>query len=188
MNPTDIPMTAPTLVPVARSAFRADLLEAAEFFLRSPDVAQDFRALVGDVMMDRAEVAVAVGELADRLRAEGRPEAGEIAAAQLAYARAVLADEHPTPGRKMQLLREAFDAADLDLLGEFARLEPAPAPAPAPEAETLNAAARPERELLLEAWGALQHMTLGQQRLQRLSPSLLDRIEAALSRMDAEAA
>ena len=172
ININNIPMTAPTLVPVSRNVFRADLLEAAAFFLSSCDVAAEFELMVGDDMMARQGVSSQVSSLAAEYRAAGELDPGERLEAQLAYARGIVAEGTMTPGRKLKMLDDALNGADFD--GEFLRV---PERAPTP---TFPVARGEEMALIGEALEALQHMTLGQLRAHRISPTLLERMERAL--------
>lgn len=178
MNISDIPMTAPTLVPVSRNVFRADLLEAAAFFLSSCDVAAEFELMVGDDMMARQGVSSQVSSLAAEYRAAGDLDPSERFEAQLAYARGIVAEGTMTPGRKLKMLDDALNGADFE--GEFLRgPEAAPKPTAKPSV-TIWGNGVVAMELLNEALQALQYMTLGQLRAHRINPTLLDRMEAVL--------
>lgn len=175
MNTDNIPMTAPTLVPVSLSVFRADLLDAASFFIMNPATADNFQVLVGDNMLRKAVVAGHLGLLAGVFREVGDMDLAEQMGAQIECARTIIADGDATPGRKLIMLKAMFDAPDNERLAGFVpaaeepqRLPTAPQPAPA-------------TELLVEALEALQHMTLGQLRAHRISPTLLDRLERAVN-------
>ena len=175
MNIKDIPMTGPTLVPVARRVYRADLLEAAVFFLSTPSAKEDMEVLVGDEMLRRAAVAVRLGEMAGVFRADA--EAAAPSSEFIARARVILSNGDLTPGRKVILLAEVFSGPDaaMPVFGaeaEAARPREGPPPPRPGEAEGV----------LGEALEALQHITLGQLRAHSISPTLMDRIERAVRR------
>ena len=172
MNISDIPMTAPTLVPVSRNVFRADLLEAAYYFLSTPDARAEFELMVGDAMMARPAVAHNINALALEHRLAGDLDPAERFEAQLQYARDVVAEGTMTPGRKLKMLDEVLNSS---VPCELVRVPEQPAPAPASWGNGAEAL-----DLLGEALQALQHMTLGQLRANRISPTLLDRVEAVV--------
>ena len=178
MNLNDIPMTAPNLVPVSLSGFRSDLLEAAAFFLRNPATQDAFEVLVGDVMLRKPAVADLVFNLSAAYREAGDLDPTERMAAQIEYAREVMADGVMTPGRKLKILEESFDNPNNSHLERFVPAASAPSPVVATfsndyEASLLN--------LLGDALQALQHMTLGQLRAHRINPLLLENIERAVN-------
>ena len=175
MTPNDIPMTAPSLVPASLSAVRSDLLEAAAFFLRNPATQDAFEVLVGDVMLRKPAVADLVFNLSAVYREAGDLDPTERLAAQIEYARAIMSDSQTTPGRKVSLLTEALYEPKPERLAAF--VLPAAAPAPAVTSWGNGAEAL---DLLGEALQALQHMTLGQLRANKISTTLLDRIEAVV--------
>ena len=179
MNISDIPMTAPSLVPVPRNVFRADLLEAAYYFLSTPDALAGFELLVGDTMMARPAVAHNINALALERRLAGDLDPAERFEAQLQYARDVVAEGTMTPGRKLKMLDEVLNSP---VPCELVRVpEPPAAAVVVVQATFSNDYEASLLNLLGDALQALQHMTLGQLRAHRINPLLLENIERAVN-------
>lgn len=170
MNDNDIPMSAPNLAPCTQEARLAALMETAAFMLvNKPEMtAFPFTALVGDDMLDRAGVALALDAQAEAYRTQPKPLGDAITLTRLQGMEAILEDLSITPAMRNNRALEVLRGQRLVEVEAFAAAVTAPT-------KDQDAA-----DLLVEALHAIQQLTLGQCRQSDIDPSLPQRIEFAL--------
>ena len=210
MNTENIPMTAPVLVPWPEWERRASLLEAAHAHIMNPRfVVEKLELLVGDKMMTRGQIADALLVEVERIRADESPGAAAVVgfetaeetmnavvmeatredlspAARLQAAQSLLlhritaspvlaemerlaAETQKTPSARLAAILNLYDDAH-----QANHTDSAPGDIATDEEDRVLLA------LLIECFGVLQIVTLGQCRTAGIALDLFARVEEAV--------